>query len=99
MSFWKMLFGVKNDFFLKAAGDGDLEKVKTLLKDKPKLVLSKDAAGSTALHWAMYAGHKDVVELLLANNAPVNARDNDGETPLRRAAAKGHRDAAKLLLA
>ena len=27
-------------------------------------------------------GHKDVVELLLANKAEVNAKDNDGETPL-----------------
>ena len=32
--------------------------------------------------WRQLDGHKDVVELLLANKAEVNAKDNHGETPL-----------------
>jgi ankyrin repeat protein len=46
---------------------GDLEKVKTLLKDKPNLVFSKDDDGGTALNWAAANGYKAVAELLLAN--------------------------------
>ena len=44
-------------------------------------------------------GHKEIVELLLANKAEVNAKANDGTTPLHAAAAGGHKDVAELLLA
>jgi ankyrin repeat protein len=35
-----------------AAGDGDLAKVKALLKDNPALAFSKDNNSQTPLHWA-----------------------------------------------
>jgi ankyrin repeat protein len=38
------------------------------------------------LHWASLAGQKDVVELLLAKGANVNAKDLFGKTPLDAAA-------------
>jgi len=39
--------------------------------------------GATGLHWAALAGHAEIVELLLAANAPVNATEQDhGGTPL-----------------
>jgi len=41
--------------------------------------------------------HKDVVELLLANKADVNAKDNSGKTPLHIAVSKGHKDVVELL--
>jgi len=41
----------------------------------------------------------DVVELLLANKAEVNAKINDGQTPLHTAARWGRRDVVELLLA
>jgi ankyrin repeat protein len=44
-------------------------------------------------------GHKDVVELLLANKADVNAKSNGGWTPLHEAAMSGHKEVAGLLLA
>ena len=53
----------------------------------------------TPLHWAAVGGHKDVVELLLAHGAEVNARYSDGYTPLHYAAANGHKDVVELLLA
>ena len=53
----------------------------------------------TPLHLAAFKGYKDVVELLLANKAEVNAKDNNGQTPLHVAALKGHKDVAELLLA
>jgi ankyrin repeat protein len=44
-------------------------------------------------------GHKDVAELLLANQAEVNAKDNYGGTPLHAAAVGGYKDVVELLLA
>ena len=90
-----------------AAAGGDLEKVKALLKDNPDLVFSKHGiqlyhiakVGRTPLHDAAFRGSKDVVELLLANKAEVNAKDNEGVMPLHKAAFCGHKDVAALLLA
>ena len=84
-----------------AARDGDMAKVKALLKENPDLVLSKDNIdGGTPLHMAASGGHKDVVELLLANKAEVNAKSyNNGGTPLHWAVSRGHKDVVELLLA
>ncbi len=53
----------------EAAAMGALEKVKVLLKDDPTLVCGFDQKGYMAIQWAAYRGHKEVVELLLANGA------------------------------
>jgi hypothetical protein len=83
----------------EAVVHGCLEDVRTVLKDNPDLVFSKDAYGWTPLHWAAEGGQKEVVELLLASRpAAVNHRDEDyGATPLHYAVGKGHRDVAELL--
>lgn len=83
----------------QAAKDGDLEKVKALLKDHPNLVFTKDSDGRTALHFASYYGHNDVVELLLTNKAEIDAKDDNGRTALHYASATGHKNTAELLLA
>lgn len=83
--------------FRNAAYDGDLELAKALLKDHPGLVFSRDDDGETPLHYAAKKAHKEVVELLLANNAEVNAKSNSGKTPLRCAADKGHENVVKFL--
>ena len=80
-----------------AAENGDLEKVKGLIKDNPNLVFSKDDYGAMPLHYAAQGGRKDVAELLLANKADVNAKANNDDTPLHVAAAQGHKDVAELL--
>ena len=88
-----------------AARRGDLERVKTLLKDHPELTFSIDEYGETPLHLAASTrwvgavqGHKDVVEVLLANGADVNAKDSGGFTPLYMAARFGRTDLVELLL-
>jgi len=83
-----------------AARDGDLAKIKSLLKADPNLVSSKDDKyGQTPLHVAAFNDRKDVAELLLASKADVNAKANNGSTPLHLAAAKGNKDVVELLLA
>jgi len=83
-----------------AARAGDLDKVKTLVKEHPELISSKDEKyGQTPLHIAAFNDRKDVAEFLLANKADVNAKSNNGSTPLHLAAGKGNKDIVELLLA
>ncbi|MGA3346733.1 MAG: ankyrin repeat domain-containing protein [Terracidiphilus sp.] len=83
-----------------AARAGDLDKVKSLIKESPGLVSSKDDKyGQTPLHIAAFNDRKDVAEFLLANKADVNAKAKNGSTPLHLAAAKGNKDMVELLLA
>jgi hypothetical protein len=81
-----------------AAKSGDLEKVKTLLKDNPELVSHIDEDGEMPLHLAAQNGHKDMVELLLANNANVNANSKNNWTPLQEAVIRRHKDVAEFLV-
>jgi len=53
---------------LDACEDGDLEKVKQLLENGAD-VNAKDKDGLTALMYASYNGHKEVVELLKSYSA------------------------------
>jgi hypothetical protein len=83
-----------------AARAGDLDKVKSLVKQSPDLVSSKDEKfGQTPLHIAAFNDKKDVAEFLLANKADVNAKASNGSTPLHLAAGKGNKDIVELLLA
>jgi ankyrin repeat protein len=51
--------------------------------------------GGTPLQWAARGGHKEIVELLIAKAANVNAKNVEGQTPLDW--AKGHPKIADLL--
>ena len=51
------------------------------------------------MHFAADRGHNEVVELLLANKADINAKDGVGFAPLHLAAESGHKEVAELLLA
>jgi ankyrin repeat protein len=84
--------------FAEAVCRGDLERVKTLLKDHPWLVSIDNIRGPTPLLLAVKCGERNVVELLIANNADVKAKTINGWTPLHLAAQKGRSDMAELLL-
>jgi len=57
--------------FLDAIKTGDFERVKTLLSADPQLVASRSAAGESAILTAVYRGHKDIVNLLVARGAEM----------------------------
>ncbi|SRR5579872_1310704 len=69
------------DFFA-AIEAGDLAKVQGMLAADPDLVRVRDEEGATALHLAAFHAHRDLVGLLCAAGADINARDGKfGATP------------------
>ena len=51
------------------------------------------------MYLAAGEGHKEIVELLIAEGADVHAKDKWGFTPLHKAALCGHKEVAELLIA
>jgi len=65
---------------------------------KEGLVKAEDIHGSSALHFAVESGVKDIVEVLLLNGADPIAQKRNEVTPLHIAARNGHIEIAKYLL-
>ena len=63
-----------------------------------KMVRSFITNCESPLHVATRYAHKDIVEVLIANDANVNARALDYLTPLHIAAEKGHEEIVRILL-
>lgn len=80
-----------------AAENGDLELVKKLISENPKLVDAPDREGKTPLHYAAAKGNLEVVEFLVKNGANVNARNSSGITPLYLAKGFGKKAVAEFL--
>jgi len=76
----------------------DLDKARELIR-KGASVNVKDERGRTALHYAAAQGHKDIVEILLANGADVNAgTDLYNKAPAEFAMDANHNEVAELLI-
>ena len=84
-----------------AALNGNADKVGELLKTNPELANVHDPSlsDSTPLHLAAMNGQCEVVEMLLADGAKVDARDCGGWTPLMRAVANQRTNVVERLLA
>ena len=83
----------------EAAATGNIERVRTLLKENPALISAYSADGWTALH--LNFGHMEIAELLLNSGADVNAvsKNKFVATPLQGAVVRKRLDLAQLLLA
>ncbi|MEI6915666.1 MAG: ankyrin repeat domain-containing protein, partial [Armatimonadota bacterium] len=81
-----------------AAAKGDTAKVESIIGSNAASLNEQDGTGATPLHYAVAAGQKAVVKLLISNTADVNAAKKDGVRPLHVAAATGNLDLAKLLV-
>jgi ankyrin repeat protein len=77
---------------------GDACGVADLLSQGDAPDAERDACGRTPLLWAADGGNAELVALLLAAGADVNAADEDGSTPVLHAALCGHEFAARALL-
>ena len=86
---------------IKASKSGNVGRVTELLATDPSLVSVRDIDGSTPLHCATWKGHLEVVSVLLAHGADVNAHnqnDHWGTTPLHAAAHANQAAIAQLLI-
>jgi ankyrin repeat protein len=85
--------------FLETTKIGDLAQLKIILEEQPILVNAKDEDGWTLLHYASYAGIKEVVEYLMEKGAEVNTEARIGAwTPFFLSSLKGHREIAEWLI-
>jgi len=67
---------------IDASKRSDLALTKEVLANHPEFINKKDETGATALHYAAFGGHREVVQLLVKHGADVNARDDRfGATP------------------
>jgi ankyrin repeat protein len=57
--------------------------------------VDRDGREWSALHYAVFAGHADVVDLLLGRGADINALSTNGSTPLMMAAREGKESIAQ----
>ncbi|XP_075989607.1 tankyrase [Anticarsia gemmatalis] len=82
----------------EACKTGDAIRVKKLIT--PQTVNARDTAGrkSTPLHFAAGYGRREVVEILIAAGAALQARDDGGLQPLHNACSFGHADVVRALL-
>ncbi|KAK3260868.1 hypothetical protein CYMTET_30198 [Cymbomonas tetramitiformis] len=82
-----------------AVEKGDLKLVKKLLKYSKYFEANNTKKGCWSLvHTAAFAGHKDVLEVLVSKYGEVTMRAEDDLTPLHLAANKGNLAAVKFLL-
>jgi ankyrin repeat protein len=88
----------QGDDLLRAAGMGDLARVKALLQAGAD-VNAKGEGGITALMLASLNGRADIVRVLLDARAEVNASDKEGFTALLAAAQYSHLEVVRALLA
>jgi ankyrin repeat protein len=82
---------------------GGLTEMAELLVGRGARVEQQHYLGTTALHWAVRGGQRDLVAFLIENGADVNRVgrkfDPAGETPLQTAMQRGHDEVADLLRA
>ncbi len=77
---------------------GDTAAVESLLDANPKALSRGDAQGMTALLWAAFHGHAELVRWLLARGADATVKDPRGATALMLAAERGHLEAVRVLV-
>jgi ankyrin repeat protein len=80
---------------------GDVERLRSLLDQRPDIVRERSGDGFTLLHLAAFFGRQDAVELLLASGAETDGRATGWMTgtPLHSAASSGNVAIVRTLLA
>lgn len=93
-----MISNFMKDDLLSAVEQGDVTKVKALLRMKADPDAARDGSGETALMIAVRRADEKMVEELLDGGANPDATDGAGNTALIFAAAGGSLSIAKLLI-
>ena len=82
---------------MHAAWKGRMEAVRWLLAHGARI--EREAMQWTALHYAVFAGHSEVADLLLDRGADINARSPNGSSVLMMAVYEDHEEMVRRLLA
>ena len=92
--------GVRLNLF-EAAATGQTDRVRTLIEEDPAVVNAYSPDGFTPLSLAVFFGHPETVDALLAAGAEVNAasRETMKLTPLASAMATAQNEIARTLIA
>ena len=77
---------------------GDVDMARVLIKRGIEIDNQGGFRNQTALHTAAGNGHKNIVKLLIANDANMNAIDENGWTALRHASNDSHVELMKMLI-
>lgn len=81
-----------------ASWGGNLQLVRFLLDEHHADPGCTDIVGNTPLLYAIYGGHRDVVDELVRRGRTLFERNNKGHTPILQAACGGHRHLVEWLL-
>lgn len=98
LAFWAPSYLLGDDRLHKAAYYGQIEKVKSILKEgiNPD---DRDSSGGTALHASMFQDNTQIIILLLNAGLDVNAQGTYNKyTPLHDAVWANNLKAAKILI-
>jgi ankyrin repeat protein len=90
---------VPEDPLIKAAFQDDLDLVKQLALTSADVNISDRATDQTALAGAVENGNREMVRVLLAAGADINARNRSGQTPLMFLPKKADLDFVRELIA
>ena len=85
-----------NNMLIIASQLGDIDRVRLAIA-KGADVNYQDEKGGTALHWAVFYGHKEIVRLLLMQGADPLIKDKNGITPVDVAKINRKREVLKIL--
>ena len=86
----------KKENLQTAIAGGDIDEVKKLVEEGADVNM-KGREGRTPMRWAVDAGHKEIVELLIRNGANVNVPDDYGAMLLYITGTKPKAETAKYL--
>ena len=84
--------------FMNAVTQGDITSVEALIENGVDINFRHDETGLTALMLAVFASHKDIVDLLVEKRIKIESKDNNGWTSLMWTVSLGNRDLIKFLL-
>ena len=83
---------------IDAARDGNIEAVKQHIAAGTDVSARHNMGRHTPLYFAVFKGHMEIAELLIANGADVNAKNIGDFAALHMAASWGHKEIVELLI-